>query len=253
MDVLTFGTIIYFMVGLATTAENYFIFVAVLFAFSIVMNQMLGIFASFAPTKSAVQAASACVMLFLIVFCGFIVAPTVIPNYYIWIYWWNPLAWAYRAVVVNEFSSYKYDGIDPQTGKTDGDLALESGGFVWNGEPFGKEWIGYAFAYLVPYTLLCIFVSGLFYKFKRVESGGGAPSPPTADSVADAGDSAKDEQDADDVLEIPFTQVTLSFSNLNYDVKASKGKETLRLLNGPTGIFQAGRMCALMGSSGAGT
>ena len=39
----------------------------------------------------------------------------------------------------------------------------------------------------------------------------------------------------------------LSFKNVSYEVKSSTGSDTLRLLNNVSGVFRAGRMCALMG------
>ena len=56
-----------------------------------------------------------------------------------------------------------------------------------------------------------------------------------------------------DNINIPFIPVDLSFENLTYEVTASTSKETLRLLNEVSGVFKAGRMCALMGSSGGTT
>jgi hypothetical protein len=48
------------MVGLEAAASNYFIFIALLFVFSIVMNQQISIFTAICPTKGGVQAASSC-------------------------------------------------------------------------------------------------------------------------------------------------------------------------------------------------
>ena len=58
--------------------------------------------------------------------------------------------------------------------------------------------------------------------------------------------------DVEQHINIPFTQVNLTFQGVCYDVKASTGGATLRLLTDVSGVFAAGRMCALMGSSGAG-
>lgn len=173
--------------------------------------------------------------------------PLVLKNsdYYLWIYWWNPLSWAYRALLINEFSSPDYDEIIPSTGERLGNLILEAGGMNYKGEAFGTEWIGYAFAYMVPYAMICTLVQSLCLEFVRVEPKG-SPLPPEGD--ADETDST----DGTDAVEIPFKPVTLTFTDVCYDVKASKGKETLRLLHDVNGIFKAGRMCALMGSSGAG-
>ena len=46
--------------------------------------------------------------------------------------------------------------------------------------------------------------------------------------------------------------VTLTFKDVNYLVKASTTKDKLHLLKGISGHFTAGKLTALMGSSGAG-
>ena len=69
------------MVGLANTAENYFIFMAVIIVFNIAMNEFLFLFSTFAREKALVQVASACLVFLFILFSGFIIAPNIIPNY----------------------------------------------------------------------------------------------------------------------------------------------------------------------------
>jgi hypothetical protein len=243
------------MVGLANTVSNYFIFIALLFVFSVVMNQQISMFTAVCSTKGAVQGASSCLLLFHLVFSGFIVPPSVIPNYYTWLYWWVPLSWSYRALLVNEFTSPSYDVIGyDDTNETEGQLALQAGGMTLNGEPFGTKWIGYCFAYLVPYLVLCTFITAACLKYVRIEP---KSSPPEDDrGAAVNGQGASDEGDGVDEgkksVDIPFIPVTLSFSDICYDVTASKGEDTIRLLNNVYGMFGSGRMCALMGSSGAG-
>jgi hypothetical protein len=262
------------------------------------MNQQISIFTAICQTKGSVQAASSGILLFNLVFSGFIVPPSVIPAYYYWLFWWVPMSWTYRGLLVNEFLSPSYDVIegDTSTTLTEGELALYSGGMVYNGEIFGTEWIGYAFAYQVPYLLLCTFVTGACLKYVRVEpksspkvpgesaianqdkkkteavrdaeagvyegdaEGGESPvlnhDTEYTEAVSDMeagvneGDVEADVDDGD--IAIPFIPVTLTFSDICYDVRASKGNETIRLLNNVYGMFEAGRMCALMGSSGAG-
>ena len=263
IDVLIFGTICYFMVGLENAATNYFIFIALLFVFSIVMNQQISIFTAICSSKGSVQAASSGILFFNLVFSGFIVPPSEIPNYYSWLYWWVPLSWTYRALLVNEFWSPSYDIIgNNATNQTEGEEALYSGGMVHKGEPFGTEWIGYAFAYQVPYILLCTFVTGACLKYVRVEP---KSSPMVPEKSPELGQDNQKTENAlgsevghaeagidNGEIAIPFIPVTLSFADICYDVKASKGKETIRLLNNVYGMFESGRMCALMGSSGAG-
>jgi hypothetical protein len=168
---------------------------------------------------------------------------------------------------VNEFLSPSYDAIgDNATNHTEGELALYQGGMFYKGEPFGTEWIGYAFAYQVPYLLLCTFITGACLKYVRVEPMSSPTVPEKCPELGQDQDKSEDALDSEVVVDegdveavvdngeiaIPFTPVTLSFADVCYDVKASKGNETIRLVNNVYGMFESGRMCALMGSSGAG-
>jgi hypothetical protein len=71
-----FATILYFMVGLADrdSASNFFTYLGLLFVFALLMNQQLAVFASFA-SAGELNAYSACVVLLLILFGGFIIVP----------------------------------------------------------------------------------------------------------------------------------------------------------------------------------
>jgi len=196
-------------------------------------------------------------------------------------YWMMPLPWVYRALLLNEFTSDDYAEGDP----SEGEKILASWGFMYKGEPFTREWIGYCFAYLIPFVsksetfnrfvvafgdfiyhediyspilshlfhylqlLLCMVASAACLNYLRMEPkpASAAPEPETEE---------EEEKDDGDVNESPledsFIPVDLSFKDLCYDVKSSKGSEKLRLLNNVSGVFSAGRMCALMGESGAG-
>ena len=214
---------------------------------------MLGIFASFAASKSVVQGASAFIMLLLILFCGFIVTPDVIPHYYSWLYWWNPLAWSYRALLVNEFRSSNWDDLVDVNGTvyTYGDIVLYSKGFDFGDEPLGTEWIGYSFTYLIPYIFLCIAITGAILSHYRVQGKKSAISVKDTipeEEVDEYGNTVHTESE---IRGATFIPVDLTFENICYEVKASTGNEKLKLLNNIDGVLSSGRMCALMGSSGA--
>ena len=241
---MIFGTIIYWMVGFAAAPTNYFLFIAILFVFSAVMNQMLNIFAAFARTKTTVQGLSAFVLLVLILFSGFIINPDVIPSYYIWIYWWNPLAWTYRALLVNEFQSSGFDYVVLGSNNTEGGLALLSQGFGdSNGNALGREWIVYNFAYLLPLFAFCVIINALAYMNARVDQ-----DEMRGKSVSSAAETAIDGDIGDDEVVIAVKPINLTFENICYDVLASNGKETLRLLQNVSGVFASKKMVALMGS-----
>ena len=232
-DVILFGSILYFMVGLAgrESVSNYVTFLSILIMFSLVMQQQLAVFAAVC-SPSGLQVFSSIILLFLILFGGFIVSPEAIPHYWSWVYWWNPFAWAYRALVINEFRSRRW---------TDPDATLERLGFARESEQF---WVGFAFVYLGFYFSLSCLLTVLGLTYVR-QGGKGRPESEPRNGISPSSSSQSR-------VSIPFQPVELTFKDICYDVSSSTGKGTLRLLNNVNGIFKAGRMCALMGSSGAG-
>jgi len=252
MDVIVIGTIIYWMVGLTAAASNFFIFLASLFVFSLVMNQMLSVFAAIAKTKTMMQSMSAGVIFLQLLFCGFLVNPNVIPVYYKFIYWWNPFAWTYRALLVNEFYSEEYSEIDPSTGRTEGENILLSQGFEINGEVFGHEWVGYSFVYLIPYFMLCCSLTAILLTYVRVDSQDFTNGGDDAIEESETHSASEEGIETDSDISIPVKPVTLTFRDICYDVTASKGSAKIRLLDNVNGVFRPKKMTALMGSSGAG-
>lgn len=238
MDTLMFGILLYYTVGLAGRDEagNLFIYLAILLSFAILMAQQLSVFASFASASGA-QAYSACVILVMMLFGGFIVAPASIPDYFLFLYWLNPFAWMFRSLVVLEFRSDRWD--DP-------DAVLESLGFTTRvGNPFGPEWIAYGFYFMIPYFLVCCLLTGVGLSSGTGDSVGVAPRPTTKTSEPEA------ETQVEDV-DIPFTPVTLSFHDISYEVPASTNNESMKILANVNGVFRPRRMGCLMGCSGAG-
>lgn len=102
-DTLIFGTLVYWLAGLAPSAGNYFVFLLLLVTFAFTCSLMFTIFSASIRDRTSGQAAMALTMAVLILFSGFTVQPNVIPVYYIWIYWANVLAWIIRAALVNEY------------------------------------------------------------------------------------------------------------------------------------------------------
>jgi hypothetical protein len=93
IDTIMFAVIFYYMVGLGGRASvsNFFTFLLIVFLFSLLSNQQMAMFASFA-SESNLQVYGAVVLLLGILFGGFILAPDTIPRYYEWAYWckcWN--------------------------------------------------------------------------------------------------------------------------------------------------------------------
>lgn len=229
------------MIGLADreSPSNFFTFLLILFLFSMVMNQQLAVFASFA-SEARLQVYGACTLFVAILFSGFILPPCTIPNYFFYFYWWNPFAWAYRALILNEVYSGRWP--DPEA------ILAENGFFKHDGSLYEEEWIWWGILYMFFYFLFCCILTALGLTYTR--NTGECVSPPTTHHHKD--DTEENETATERRIEIPFKPLTLSFQDLCYEVTASTSNEKLMLLKKVNGIFRPGRMCALMGSSGAG-
>ena len=85
-DTITFGTLLYYVIGLGgrTDAVNFFIYLSILITFAVLMNAQMALFASFADANT-VQVLGACTLLAMMLFCGFIMVPNDIPDYYSWL------------------------------------------------------------------------------------------------------------------------------------------------------------------------
>lgn len=223
LDVLLFGTFIYWMVGFVATAKGFVIYLTLFFSFNFTMGQLFGLLTTIAPSKSAVQAGGSFILFLNVLFCGYIVSPTAIPDYYIWIYWMIPLSWVYRALLLNEFAG--------------DEEILATYGFLYRGEPFTDVWIRYCFVYLVLFLAICMGSSAVCLHYLRMD----AKQNKVACTYEPENENEKDVMPCS----TPFIPVNLSFMNVSYEVKQSTGSKTLKLLSNVSGVFSAGRMCAL--------
>ena len=223
LDVMLFGTFIYWMVGFVATAKGFVIYLVLFFSFNFTMGQLFGLLTTIAPSKSVVQAGGSFILFLNVLFCGYIVSPTAIPDYYIWIYWMIPLSWVYRALLLNEFG--------------DDEEILATYGFLYKGEPFTSEWIAYCFAYLALFLVVCMGSAAVCLHYLRLETKR-SKVPFTPEPEREDGKQLSP-------CDATFIPVNMSFMNLSYEVQQSTGSEHLKLLNNVSGVFSAGRMCAL--------
>jgi len=202
------------------------------------MNQKMAMFASFA-TEGKLQVYAAITLFFFILFSGFIIPIASIPKYYMMFYALNPFAWAYNALVVNEVYSGREE--DPIA------ILIANGIVRPNGEVFDESWIKWSILYMILYWFLCTIGTALGLSYWRPTTQG-TSSTMTSKNIEDTADEVVEQNK----IEIPFKPVILSFQDICYEVTASTSKEKLQLLKNINGIFRPGRMCALMGTSGAG-
>ncbi|KAJ8525799.1 hypothetical protein ON010_g15315 [Phytophthora cinnamomi] len=261
---LIFGTLIYWVCGFEANAAKFIVFVVVLFLMNLAMGMWFFFLSAVGPNTNVVTPLGMVSTLIFIIFAGFVVTKSQIPDYLIWAHWISPMSWSLRALAINQYRSNSfdvcvYDGIDycsQYNGLTMGEYYLGLFGIET-----GKEWVAYGIIYTIVIYVVFMFLSFLALEFLRYE----APENVDVSEKMVEDDSytlvkTPKGKDGEVVLDLPvgdreknFTPVTVAFQDLHYWVPDPHNpKEQLELLKGINGYAVPGSITALMGSSGAG-
>eukprot|EP00611_Tribonema_gayanum_P003869 TRINITY_DN130_c1_g1_i1.p1 TRINITY_DN130_c1_g1~~TRINITY_DN130_c1_g1_i1.p1 ORF type:complete len:1263 (+),score=431.44 TRINITY_DN130_c1_g1_i1:191-3979(+) len=107
-ETLVFSPVIYFMTGLASDAGRFFIYLVIALGFNLNMAAYFRALAAIMPSLTVASASATLSLVFIILFCGYLVPEPDTPDVFIWIFWCNPMTWAFRSLVLNEFLAPKY-------------------------------------------------------------------------------------------------------------------------------------------------
>lgn len=294
VQVIIFGLIMYFMTNLDVDVSKFFIFALFVYTTTICMTALYRMFAALSPTiDDAVRFAGIAFNL-LIVYTGYVIPKPLLLNRYIWfgwLYYVNPISYAYEAVLANEFSGREMACSPEQLVPRGPGVSPEYQGCALTGAQLGSntvtgdQYIGTTFNYsranlwrnfgvVIAFTVLYILVTAIASEiFSFAGTGGGAmifKKTKKAKRVAQIESSEEDEE------KVVAGQSTCSSSGNSVEktnegdkVKNIAQSESVftwenveytvpyqggerKLLNKVNGYVQPGVMIALMGASGAG-
>ncbi|GMF32375.1 unnamed protein product [Phytophthora fragariaefolia] len=264
-----FGTLIYWVCGFDSDVLKFIIFLVVLFLMNLAMGMWFFFLSAVGPNTNVVTPLGMVSTLVFIIFAGFVVTKSQIPDYLIWAHWISPMSWSLRALAINQYRSSTfdvcvYDGIDycSQYGElTMGEYYLGLFGIETE-----KSWVAYGIIYTIVIYVIFMFLSFLALEFLRYEAPENVDvsekvvedesymlmkTPKSKGQTSAKGEVFLDLPVAD--REKNFTPVTVAFQDLHYFVPDPKNpKQELELLKGINGFAVPGSITALMGSSGAG-
>ncbi|TMW67913.1 hypothetical protein Poli38472_007585 [Pythium oligandrum] len=156
IEAIILGAITYWMCGFVASAGAFFVFLLLLFLTSLVFTAMFFFLVAASPDFHVVAP----------------VSMDQIPDYLVWIYWLNPLAWGIRSAAINQyrndhFDVCVYDGIDycKQYDMHMGEYTLR----LFSIEP-GRAWLWYGVLYLAGGTFFFMALTTLVLEYKRYES-----------------------------------------------------------------------------------
>ncbi|KAG5953521.1 hypothetical protein E4U53_005296 [Claviceps sorghi] len=102
-QVLIFSIILYFMVGLTTDAGIFFTFVAILIATTFCMTALFRSVGAAFRTFDAASKISGLVITAAVMYIGYMIQKPDMHDWFVWLFWINPLAYAFDALLSNEF------------------------------------------------------------------------------------------------------------------------------------------------------
>ncbi|KAF9924811.1 hypothetical protein FBU30_005280 [Linnemannia zychae] len=287
VQIILFAVVLYFMAGLQLEAGKWFLFCLILFLTALCMTAFFRLWAAVSATFDAASRNSGLILLALILYSGYMIPYQSMHPWFIWIFWINPLAYAFKALISNEMRGLTFDcsgnGMIPRgpgytqteyqvcslAGSKPGNTFVDGSDYLYAAYRYKTSEIWYDILAIVLFWLL--FVGITCYALEKIEFGkGGFSTNVFKKGSVDLSKKAEDEESlpattgstvtvAEPVkgnsgIELEMAKgAVFAWENLDYIVpyKADpSGKK--QLLNGIAGLVKPGTMTALMGSSGAG-
>ncbi|KAI9916477.1 hypothetical protein PsorP6_016802 [Peronosclerospora sorghi] len=272
LESIVFGSIVYWMCGFVDSIGAFLLFLLLLCITNIAFTAFFFFLASAAPNFNVANPIASVSILFFILYGGFVITREQIPDYLIWLYWLNPIAWCVRALTVNQykestFDTCVYEGVNfcEKFNKTMGDYTLSTFEV-----PSNKAWVWYGLVFMGATYVFFTFLSCVALEYRRYESPENVTLNPKNNDESRSEGGATDDYRllrsprsssagnqavlvVEPAREKHFTPVTLAFKDLWYSVPdPDNPKESINLLKGISGYALPGTITALMGSSGAG-
>ncbi|KAJ5936921.1 ABC multidrug transporter atrF [Penicillium verhagenii] len=292
--VVPFCIIVYFMAGLDVTASQFFIYFLFVYTTTFCITSMYRMFAALSPTiDDAVRFAGIALNL-LILYVGYVIPKQTLIDSSIWFGWLfyvNPISYAYEAVLTNEFSGRTMECAASQlvpsgagavtghqgcalTGSSVDQTSVPGTQYLTANFEFTRSHLWRNFGVVIAFTVLYILVTIWAAEFLSFVGGGGGAlvfkkskrSKQIAAQTTAGTDEEKVGKASDDAAlargeassgseDGAFNRLSSSercFTWSDVEYTVPYGNGTRKLLNNVNGYAKPGVMIALMGASGAG-
>ncbi|KAI7904279.1 ABC-2 type transporter-domain-containing protein [Cokeromyces recurvatus] len=276
VQVLLFEICAYFMMGLKLEAGAFFTFFVTLFFLNMCMNGFFRFFGAITSSFFLATQITGVLLIAITTYTGYTIPYKKMHPWLFWIYYINPITYAYKALISNEMRGqvYSCEGLGnsipfgPSYTNWDYKVCVMEGGvpgqnFV-TGDNYLKEALSYYpsqlwapdFIVVVAFFIFFTVLTALAMEYVGLEKAtsltklylpGKAPKPRTPEEENER--RLKQSKVTENMDKIS-TGTTFSWQHVNYTVPIKGG--SLQLLNDIGGYVKPGHLTALMGSSGAG-
>ncbi|KAF7587415.1 hypothetical protein BBP40_007255 [Aspergillus hancockii] len=286
-QVTHFGLVLYFMVALKTTAGAFFTYLVTNFVTALSMTAFFRLVGAAFPTFDAATKVSGLSVVALFVYMGYMIIKPQMHPWFVWIFWINPMAYGFEALLGNEFHDQNIQCYGPNLipsgpGYIDGEGGQSCAGVVGatpgatslTGDEYLEAlsfshshiWrnVGIICAWWVLFVALTIFFTSRWkllgdggrkllipreqqHKSKHLLQSEDEEARAMEKSAVSSGSTTPSGKVGNSLLR---NRTIFTWKNLTYTVKTSDGDRVL--LDNVQGYVKPGMLGALMGSSGAG-
>ncbi|KAF7428110.1 hypothetical protein PC9H_007329 [Pleurotus ostreatus] len=284
-----FSILLYFIVGLQTSAGQFFVFYLFLVIMALTMKAWFRAIAAAFKSQATAHSVSGIVLLGLVIYTGYTLPKSSMIGALRWITYINPLRYGFEVVLSNEFRTlngrcanlvpqgpgYENISIDNQVCATVGAVAGQN---TVNGNVFVALSYGYSYSHtwmnfgiILAFGIVFIIALLVFSEFNTALSTDTSVvlfkrGTEGASNIAKGDDEEKNKKSNGNTSGIaPSTteeskrgfakaeemKHIFSWQNLSYTVPVKK-EGTRKLLDDVSGYVAPGKLTALMGESGAG-
>ncbi|EFA79509.1 ABC transporter G family protein [Heterostelium album PN500] len=276
VQVTLFSIIAYFMFGFQYRADQFFIWLFTLLGSSLCITNLFRAFGNFTPSLYVGQNMMSVYLIFMLTYAGYTVPYPKMHPWFQWFFWINPFAYAFKALMSNEFKDMTFDcseaaipygpayqnmndyRICPTSYSTQGDLKIYGTDYLY--EELRFKISQRALNVIVIYLWWLVFIAMNMIALEVFDwTSGGYTQKVYKPGKAPKMNDAEDEKIQNKIVAeatgkmketLKMRGGVFTWKHINYTVPVPGG--TRLLLDDVEGWIKPGEMTALMGSSGAG-
>lgn len=284
-QVTHFGLVLYFMVGLKTTAIAFFTYWITNFFTAMSMTALFRLIGAAFPTFDAATKVSGLTIVACFVYMGYMIVKPEMHPWFVWIFWINPMAYGFESLLGNEFHDQEIPCVGPNIipngpgyttgeggqscagvgGATPGATSLTGDAYLAS-MSFSHSHIWRNFGIIIAWWMLFVALTIFFTnRWKLLGEGGRSLLIPrelrhrTKHLLQDEESQITKKLPTEPASDAPGKSLgkdlirnksIFTWKNLTYTVKTPSGDRVL--LDNVQGYIKPGTLGALMGSSGAG-
>lgn len=272
VQISCFSLILYFMSGFQMNAARFFTFWIILLAYTLCSMQLFRAVGALCKKFGIASMISGFLSTIFFVYGGYLIPFEKMHVWFRWIFYLNPGAYAFEALMANEFNGLKLKCVEPDyipygpgypSGSSlnrgctvvgsDVNGIIDGGAYALEQYHYSYHHIWRSFGVIMGFWVFFIFLSCV--GFELVNSGGGSSvllykRSLTKKAAGEEKEVTKNESVDATALMGTAKPSVFSWKNLDYHVPFHG--EQKQLLNQVFGFVKPGNLVALMGCSGAG-